>query len=213
MQFIGDVKIEARVPVGVDQGRVDIDERAAGRGRAIGARERVVVIDLLPAGHAIRRACGRHIDQPRRRIARLHPLGKNPEARKNLLRRIRRLGVQIVAPTIIDHDLGFVDRHELIEARELVSRARTAKRAVQHRQRRHLVGHLLPLAKNAAADEKNSALHRRLGQIRLGERLERRLVLRPTFRRVVRGVGKSGKHQTETEKAKNFHWAKKRMKN
>jgi len=46
VELVGQIKIEARVAVGIDERGVDIDEGASGRGGAVGADERVVVIQF-----------------------------------------------------------------------------------------------------------------------------------------------------------------------
>ena len=214
VQLVLLVELQARMSVGVDQRRIDVDEVVVRRGGAVRAHQRVVVVHVFPLRDAVGGTRGGDIDDACLRRPAPDALGELPETGEDQRRRVGVLGVEVVAAAVVDDDPRRVARHELIEARELVAGARPAEGPIEHGQRRHLFGHGRPLPEDAAADEEDAALGKGLGGILLGEGLEGGLVLRPTLGRLIGGVnGRQPEQQEDGEETEVFHATRKRRRN
>ena len=100
----------------------------------------------------------------------MNPLDELPEASEDRLRLFAR--VDVVAAAIVDDDAWFVRKDHLVHVVENLPGTRTAEGPVKDRQRIHLRFQVLPVPKDAAADEEDRAFRRRLGLVLFQESID-----------------------------------------
>ena len=202
VQLVIAVQLQPRMALRIHQYWIQVDEVPARRRGTVGPRQGVVMIHLLPERHAVWTPGRGHIHQMRLGKPRPHPLRKLPEPAEDHLRGVRILRLQVVASAIVHHDARRIAGDELLEARQLVPRARAAERTVAHRQRRQLSLRRFPLAEDAAAHEQNAPGREGPRGVLLREGAERRLVLLPTLSGFIGGgstqrQGQQGEQEAE----------------
>ena len=109
MESIRFIKFYPRTTGGIDQGRVYVNKGVPNGGGAIGTGEGIVVVDLGPANHAIRRACATDKNEVRRRMHLADADRERVKASKDgggILGGVARF--QIVAATVINNNLGLI---------------------------------------------------------------------------------------------------------
>ena len=109
MESIRFIKFYPRTTGGIDQGRVYVNKGVPNGGGAIGTGEGIVVVDLGPAKHAIRRACATDKNEVRRRMHLADADRERVKASKDgggILGGVARF--QIVAATVINNNFRLI---------------------------------------------------------------------------------------------------------